>query len=166
MQRSHDLHGKWFLRRLFLWSNLTKALGIGRFVRYGPNRLVVNSIQGMHGSSSVIKAGGRGLTFPDIYGDNSSIQKSISYNTMVPFPGANTTATTIDKAQHKLMRRTLAGGFNLKNLVRFEDRIFDAIDKYCEVLLKCPRGADGWTWPLNMDKRSKSLPSPLPSLFS
>ena len=91
----------------------------------------------------------------DVYGFRNSLQKADSYNTMNPWPGVSTSATTINKAQHKPLRRTVARGLSTANLVGFEGALNNVIDHFCTILLKGPRDDQGWAEPRNMANYSE-----------
>ncbi|KAL2814050.1 cytochrome P450 [Aspergillus granulosus] len=65
-------------------------------IRYGPNRLLINSAPG-HKS---------------IYGHGANVQKSRAYEQISTIPGIHSSISTLDNARHKMLRRLLNQGLS------------------------------------------------------
>ncbi|KAL2419950.1 Cytochrome P450 monooxygenase AKT7 [Exophiala dermatitidis] len=104
----------------------------GDYVRYGPNRLLVNTADGLK----------------DIYGSTKQIQKSAGYNSMVH--RVPNTFTEINRAVHERKRRIVAHGFSDAALRSYEPRIMECISQFKDVLLESKKPGKEWTTPQNM----------------
>ncbi|KAF7959196.1 hypothetical protein EAE96_002711 [Botrytis aclada] len=114
----------------------------GKFVRQGPNKLIVNSQEGLY----------------NLY-LSKSVQKSYGYETMLPAPGAYNVFTAIDKDLHKFKRKVLSQGFADSSMRSFEPTILNHIDIFVQYLKDsaAKSGSDGWSAPVNMTKRCRYL---------
>lgn len=83
----------------------------GDFVRYGPDRLLVNTIDGVQA----------------IYGNPVSVTKSKVYDVMAY--GAHNILTMTDKKRHSHRRRILSQGFSESALRRYDDMICAQIER-------------------------------------
>ncbi|OCK81164.1 cytochrome P450 [Lepidopterella palustris CBS 459.81] len=106
----------------------------GDIVRFGPNRLLFNSSQGLH----------------DIY-HSKHVKKSKGYLAIIPAPGAYSVHTSIDKAMHRHKRRVLTQGLSDDVLRKFEPTLMNHIHLYIQRLMEGHgTTAEGWTPPKNM----------------
>lgn len=125
---------------------------IGPVVRYGPNRLLVNSSDGLHGMREGQPASRNVTNFLDIYGHCKNVRKSKAYLPMVPEEGAWCTLTCIDKSMHRCKRRLITQGLSDDALKAFEPSLLSHLDIFCRKL-----GGDlfqhngTWTEPRNMN---------------
>ncbi|KAF1975779.1 cytochrome P450 [Bimuria novae-zelandiae CBS 107.79] len=90
----------------------------GTFVRYGPNRLLVNSVNGLR----------------DIYSHGKNVQKSTTYLPMVPRKNTWSTLTTIDKQHHRFKRGLLRSQLRNQQLEESEPMMLQYIQKLCTKL--------------------------------
>ncbi|KAK0712587.1 cytochrome P450-like protein [Lasiosphaeria miniovina] len=107
----------------------------GRFVRFGPSSLSVNSNTGLK----------------DIYGFKANVSKSEFYDAFVN-PAPNT-HNTRDKAVHARKRRVLSRAFSDSNIKEVERYVVANVRKFCEALGDLGRAVDekrGWSAPKNM----------------
>ncbi|CEJ57899.1 hypothetical protein PMG11_06576 [Penicillium brasilianum] len=107
-------------------------LKYGDYVRYAPNRLLVNTTDGLK----------------EIYGSAKQIQKSPDYHTMTMRVASTFTET--DKKAHERKRRIVSHGFSDMALRAYEPRIMDNVDKLINRMLSNETGSDGWTESINM----------------
>ncbi|CZT25549.1 related to cytochrome P450 CYP3/CYP5/CYP6/CYP9 subfamilies [Ramularia collo-cygni] len=110
-------------------------LRYGDYVRYGPNKLLINDPTVMN----------------EIYGYRKNVQKSQSYMPLVPGGKGWSVLTCIDKDLHRTKRRLLAMGFSDASLKTFEPRMLE----HMRVLRsKLDSGsatdAHGWSTPKEM----------------
>ncbi|MCJ1388061.1 hypothetical protein MMC18_000905 [Xylographa bjoerkii] len=89
----------------------------GDFVRYGPNKLIIND-------QRAIK---------DIYGRNANVQKSTAYRAFETSPTAHDTQSTVDKVQHARKRRVIGQAFSDSALRSFEEHVLEHI----KIFVKC-----------------------------
>lgn len=95
----------------------------GKFVRYSPNRLNVNSAAGIK----------------DIYSSSSNVKKSKNYGAMVH--QALNTLTVRDKKDHGRRRRVISQGFSDAAVRNYEPSMLVLINRLCDRLLR-PIGED------------------------
>ncbi|KAF7712325.1 Uncharacterized protein PECH_003592 [Penicillium ucsense] len=107
-------------------------LKYGDYVRYAPNRLLVNTTEGLK----------------EIYSSAKQIQKSPDYQTMTLRVASTFTET--DKKTHERKRRIVSHGFSDGALRSYEPRIMENINKLIERMLSNNTGQDGWTDSINM----------------
>ncbi|KAL5362921.1 cytochrome P450 [Aspergillus floccosus] len=107
----------------------------GGFVRYGPNRILVNSAAG----------------FKDIYGSGKNVRKSSAYKALVH--GTPSTFTEVDKREHSWKRRILAQAFSTSALRLLEPHILGKINRFCKLALNGDGGTltkGAWSAPKNL----------------
>ncbi|THW14123.1 hypothetical protein D6D23_09503, partial [Aureobasidium pullulans] len=106
----------------------------GNFVRYGPNRLLVNTEQGMK----------------DIYGHGKNVTKSSAYAALVH--RVPNTFTVVSKKEHAWRRRVLSQGFSNAMIRVMETEILDYMKKLCQFMIEDDLAVvnGSWTSPKNM----------------
>ncbi|KAF2702911.1 cytochrome P450 [Pleomassaria siparia CBS 279.74] len=106
----------------------------GDFVRYGPNRVLVNSSVGQK----------------DIYKSGKNLHKSTAYMSLVH--RTPNTFTLSDKKEHSWKRRILTQGFSDSNMRAFEPVILADIAKLQRCMIEKERNesVQGWSLPVNM----------------
>lgn len=107
----------------------------GKFVRFGPNSLSVNS-------NTALK---------DIYGFKANVRKSEFYDAFV-HPAPNT-HNTRDKEVHARKRRVLSQAFSDSAVKGMERYVLSNIRTFCDAIGDLGREVDekkGWTTPKNM----------------
>lgn len=87
-------------------------ISIGNFVRYGPNRLLINTPQAVRA----------------IYGQGKNFKKSRAYAPHPFFPAVFSTHNCIEPSQHGRKRRIVAQGFSEGSLNAYEPRIIKQAD--------------------------------------
>jgi cytochrome P450 len=107
--------------------------------RQGPNRLVFNSVQALHGSFSTLYALLKKLTLSDIY-QNERLFKSQAYLVSQPLPDTYNLFNVIDKGLHRTKRRLIGQGVNEKAMREFEPVMAAHINTFVKELVKsCER---------------------------
>lgn len=118
---------------------------VGDYVRYGPNRLLINTAEGLR----------------DIYG-NGSISKIVKSDAYVPLVHrAPNTLTIRGGKEHAHRRRIMAQGLSEKAQRGYEHRILTHIVRFCNVMFpgqaeKRHEGERAWSEPMDMSKWCKS----------
>ena len=93
---------------------------IGKFVRYGPNRVSINSTTAAQ----------------DIYSVHSNVQKSQAYATFKHFFGdVDMSMTIIDKKKHAFRRRINVKALTPKAIKDLEDKILENVRYFCHGLV-------------------------------
>lgn len=110
----------------------------GKFVRFGPNRMSINS-------NTALK---------DIYGFKANIGKSPIYQVSSDYMHETNTVTARDKKVHGRKKRVLSQALSDSAMRAMEDHILHVVRKFCECLINGgansgePRsqtkGKDGW----------------------
>lgn len=124
----------------------------GAIVRYGPNRILVNDVQGMK----------------EIYGYSANFVKGKAYETLRITPVASVFNTT-DKNAHRRKRRLVAQGFSEAALRESEGCVLKHVDRFVNILLDGDhKEGEGKNWGTSKDvsihcKFEKSSYSPLNS---
>ncbi|EXJ68907.1 uncharacterized protein A1O5_07839 [Cladophialophora psammophila CBS 110553] len=119
----------------------------GDFVRYGPDRLVINSANGFH----------------DIYGHAKNIAKSKAYWALLGREEKWSVLTAWDKKVHGRKRRVIAQGFTEAAVRGYEPVIKENITILCKRLLAsdgrdaAPEASSAWSLPLDMSKFANYL---------
>ncbi|KAI9842226.1 MAG: hypothetical protein M1837_007371 [Sclerophora amabilis] len=90
----------------------------GKFVRFGPNRLSVNS-------NTALKT---------IYGANANVQKSTFYNVFTHFFKTSSTQTLVDKVKHGRKRRVLSYALSDRALKAMEEAVLQNVRTFCGYL--------------------------------
>lgn len=108
----------------------------GKFVRYGPNKLLVNTPRGTQ----------------DIYGFSKNVKKAKAYLPMVPEDGAWSSITMIDKKLHRNRRKTASIVLSDEAMKEFEPMVKRQLDLFCSRL---SAGSDSlssnaWSNPINI----------------
>ena len=113
----------------------------GTIVRYGPNRISVNSVDGL-------KA---------IYGSKANTRKSTVYSVFSHFFDRPSTETTIDVREHLRKRRALSKALSDKSLKALEGALWRNVKKLCRQLASGSGDStaeakilDGWSPPRDM----------------
>ena len=88
---------------------------LGKFVRYGPNRISVNS----------------NIALSEIYGCKANVKKSRFYKMYNIAKDISNTHSCIDRALHARKRRVLAQGLSTLALKAMEDRVTSHIRNFC-----------------------------------
>ena len=135
LYRIHQIYGVFQFRnnkstksKLTFWT--------GNIVRYGPNRISVNTVSGLQ------KA----------HGPKANTQKSQDfYNVFRHFFGSDSTLTTIDAESHGRKRRLLSQALSGKMVKAMENHILKHVRTFCdcvdgkpETSDQSPSGSDGW----------------------
>ncbi|KAH8723182.1 benzoate 4-monooxygenase cytochrome P450 [Phaeosphaeriaceae sp. PMI808] len=108
----------------------------GDFVRYGPDRILVNTVSGMK----------------DIYGPGKNVVKSKAYNAMVH--RTPSVLTIRDRKEHSARRRLIGQGMGDAAMRAHEPTIMTHVDNLCDQLAP----SDGtWSEPQNMAEWSNYL---------
>ncbi|KAH8878942.1 cytochrome P450 [Thozetella sp. PMI_491] len=102
----------------------------GLYVRYAPNRLLVNTSSGLK----------------QIYSHSAPVQKSMSYQALAH--RAPNVLTAIDKKIHSRRRRILAQGVSDASLRRYEPTIVAHVRRLCEQIK--PPGSSEWSEDRNL----------------
>ncbi|KAF2837802.1 cytochrome P450 [Patellaria atrata CBS 101060] len=106
----------------------------GKFVRYGPNRLSINSNQ----------------AWTLVYGKKANTMKSDWYDVWaVLSKDSPSIHTTRDKAIHTRKRRILSHSFSEKMLQTYEASLLSLVEKLTESIALAKRKS-GWTSPVDM----------------
>lgn len=135
-------------------------LAQGEFVRYGPDKLIVNSSEGMKGKQTQLWFKTPVLTrmVTDIYTQGKPLKKAESYHRDTPGSVYNT-ATVVDKIRHGKKEGYLVMD-SFKSLQALAHSIIHRVRVFCNGLeerkrylisLYLPR-VNGWTNPENMAK--------------
>ncbi|MCJ1385613.1 hypothetical protein MMC17_008736 [Xylographa soralifera] len=90
----------------------------GSIVRFGPNRLAVNSITGLQA----------------IYGTKANVQKSYWYHAFTHVFGSESTQTTIDPKLHGIKRRIISQALSEHAIRAMEPHILKNVRLFCEKL--------------------------------
>jgi hypothetical protein len=120
----HLLHQKYGIRPLrvspspliYLFYLLTTM--VGEIVRFGPNRISVNSIEGL-------KA---------IYGSKANTQKSSTYSLVNKYVGYPSIETVINKEEHVRKRRIFQRALSDRALRTMELALSDKLRLFCKLL--------------------------------
>ena len=91
----------------------------GDIVRYGPNRISINTISGLQG----------------IYGAKANVEKSDFYSTFSKFFGVPASVTIIDRAHHAIRRRITNQAFAMSAVRGMEGVMLDNIGEFCQELV-------------------------------
>ncbi|KAH8807260.1 cytochrome protein [Xylogone sp. PMI_703] len=114
----------------------------GDVVRYAPNRLLVNNVNGIK----------------DVYSHSSHVKKGLSYSVLPPTPAAVSTISAVDKVVHGKKRRIISQGLSESAIKGFEPAITTRIRKFCSLMAPendhqfegAPGSAGDWSTPRNM----------------
>lgn len=120
---------------IILSKNLT-----GSAVRYAPDRVLFDSVEAVKGIicfSSLVKRNHKAsylllISQTDIYGYNSNVIKSTTYNALLH--RAPNILTARDRKQHGKRKRIISQGFSDANLRSLEKLVISQIDNFCKVL--------------------------------
>ena len=134
----YDLHQK-YGRISLAWAHtqvrITLPLNLctGKIVRYGPNRISINSNTALR----------------DIYSVNANVRKSQAYATFKHFFGeVDMSMTTIDKKKHAFKRRVNVQALTPTAIKASEEMILENIRYFCDVCIGA--GTIEWTTPKDM----------------
>ena len=103
-------------------------------VRFGPNRISINTNTALH----------------DIYSVNANTQKSLVYSAFGHFFKVPTTMTTIDKKSHAFKRRVTVQALTPKSIKRLEELMLKNIRDFCRLLVDERSPAGEWSSARNM----------------
>ncbi|KAF2689058.1 cytochrome P450 [Lentithecium fluviatile CBS 122367] len=104
----------------------------GKFVRYGPNRLSINS-------AGALKS---------IYGAHANTKKADFYEAMQFYMDIPSTHCTVEKEQHSRKRRILSQAFSDKMLYAYEPLFVKTLEKY---LTRYEKAGDSWSEEYDMN---------------
>ncbi|KAJ0426173.1 putative cytochrome P450 [Aspergillus carlsbadensis] len=90
----------------------------GDIVRYGPNRLIINSEPGL-------KA---------IYGHGANVHKAKGYEKVTQVPNVHASLCTLDNARHKKLRRLLNLGLSDTNIRAMDGKLRDVASLFANAL--------------------------------
>lgn len=90
----------------------------GKFVRYGPNKISINSNVALH----------------DIYGFRSNVRKAQFYSAFPATKGSWSTHSAIDRAMHARKRRVLSQGFSDTAMKGLQPHILGVIRTFTEAV--------------------------------
>ncbi|TAQ91634.1 hypothetical protein B7494_g39 [Chlorociboria aeruginascens] len=118
----------------------------GQFVRFGPNRISVNSVEGL-------KA---------VYGAKANTQKSTYYSVFDHFFEYPSIETVIDKEHHMRKRRVLSRALSDRALKSMESVLSDKLRGFCDQFSVKPgyadeKAAEAWSDTKNMSELLKYL---------
>jgi cytochrome P450 len=145
-------------------------LHTGDFVRYGPDRLLINSADGFHGMSFPPLSLSQRVrvilnSSLDIYGHNKNVTKSKAYYSLMPPDLTHSVLSAWDKIVHGRKRRVIGQGFTEPAVRGYEPIIKENINIFCKTLLdgdgRVPPdspAADAWSPPMDMAKFGKAEP--------
>ena len=102
----------------------------GKFVRFGPNSVSVNS-------ATALK---------DIYGHGKNFRKSDFYKAFPAVPGVHNTHNSIRKEEHGRKRRVLSQAFSEAALKNMEYLVLDNIRLFCDQMEKLPGAKNCAHW--------------------
>ncbi|KAH8805473.1 cytochrome P450 [Xylogone sp. PMI_703] len=125
-------------------------LKYGTYVRYAPNRLMMNTNTALN----------------EIYGSKKPVKKAADYIVMAH--QAQNTLTFIDKVEHGRRRRLMSQGFSTAKLRSYEPKILKRVRNFCVAIrrgeIDIPLTAEGkkdptlkvgeWSAPIDMSKMS------------
>ena len=115
----------------------------GKFVRYAPDRLLIDSTRGLR----------------DIYGYGKPVCKAQSYAPMVQGEDGFSTPTCIDKKMHRTMRDKLSRELANNRVLALESKIHEKTDKFVALLVDKPKNwfQHSWSEPRNVNSYVKWL---------
>lgn len=116
-------------------------LTYGAIVRYGPNRILTNDVNGMK----------------EIYGFNANFAKGEAYKVM-RFSPVESVFNVMDKRMHRRKRKLVGQGFSEAALRASEGVVLRHIDVFLRELLDdddIPRENEGWGLPKDISDYSK-----------
>ncbi|KAF2867688.1 cytochrome P450 [Massariosphaeria phaeospora] len=121
----------------------------GTFVRFGPNRVSVNTAEGLQ----------------KIYGNKANTKKSSYYHVFGEVFHGDSSLTTIDNQLHAKKKKTVSTAMSESSVRGMEELILRNIRIFCESLgqsspeaaSKMPDGEKGWSEPKNMTDWSDYL---------
>ncbi len=105
----------------------------GSVVRYGPNRISVNTVTALQ----------------DIYSVRANTQKAQFYSVFSYFFKVPMIVTTIDRKDHASKKRILSQALTATAIKSMEDSILTNVRKFCQHLLD-EKPSRGWNEPKNM----------------
>ncbi|KAK5206973.1 hypothetical protein LTR41_007508 [Exophiala xenobiotica] len=105
----------------------------GPYVRYSPNRLLVNTTTGLK----------------DVYGQGKNFQKSKGYAPHPYFPTVFNTHNCIDKKMHGRKRRIVSQGFSESAMASSEQYVLEHVRNLCDGLIADAKPGD-WSEPRDM----------------
>lgn len=104
-------------------------------MRYGPNRISVNSASALQ----------------SIYSTQANTRKSQWYSVWVQFFKTDMSMSTIDRKKHAMKRRIVTRALNSAAVKQMEDRILKNIRRLCELLIDQEIQTE-WSTPKDMTK--------------
>lgn len=90
----------------------------GKFVRFGPNRLSINSAQASR----------------DLHNVNSNTFKADAYSSFKRFFGAEMSLTTVDHKAHAFRRRVNMTAITPTAVKEFEDQVTPHVDEFIDII--------------------------------
>ncbi|OHW97897.1 hypothetical protein CSPAE12_03515 [Colletotrichum incanum] len=114
----------------------------GDVVRYGPNRLLINTEAGLKG----------------IYGHGKNVRKAKSYHRISLVKGVEATQSVVDKAKHEKLRRILNQGLSDSHIRKFDTELKELAHLFASSLgsvkdrfvLDANAASEGWARAKNM----------------
>jgi cytochrome P450 len=105
----------------------------GKIVRFGPNRISINS----------------SAALPDVYGANSNVKRSRVYDSTAWFFGGTPSSnTTQDWKEHAFRRRVNIGAMAPRNIKSVEQQMLSNIRYFCDHLIE--ENVEDWGSPKDM----------------
>ena len=120
---------------------------LGDVVRYGPNRISINTAAGLR----------------EIYGFKANTQKSSSfYNVFAHFFHSDSTLTIVDRAVHGRKRRVMSQALSAPMVKAMEDHILKHVNIFCNCVIGRTDGSEtkattDWSSARNMTTWSSRL---------
>ena len=139
--RLHEKHGM-RLEDQKAVQYIALTMSLGTFVRFGPNRISVNTAEGLQ----------------KIYSNKANTKKSSYYHVFSDVFQGDSSLTTIDKQLHAKKKRTVSSALSESSIRGMEELILRNIRIFCEALgqsppesaIQTPDGEKGWSEPKNM----------------
>ncbi|KAL2811856.1 cytochrome P450 [Aspergillus granulosus] len=97
---------------------LTCICYLGDIVRYGPNRLLINSEPGLK----------------SIYGHGANVHKSKGYEQVTQVPNVHASLCTLDNTRHKMLRRLLNQGLSDINIRSMDEKMVNVASLFASAL--------------------------------
>lgn len=158
--RCHQQHGQ----RLEFTSSRHQLAHVrieGSVIRYGPDRIIVNSSNGLHGEMLTPSMKSCWLIpsiCEDIYGHGKNVVKSKSYAPIAHATGGLNVLATIEKTTFRRKRRLISQGFSTEALKDFEPRMLQLLNIFCSKIAEGSRlPHNEWTQSKNMRDWCKPL---------
>ncbi len=148
MLRCHQKYGSYYQDARFTQDLIVLS---GNIVRFGPDRLLMNSSTAVRGMPSSMRNEVHldlvlTLIAIEIYDHSKPVKTSKAFATLTRILGAQSLLTIIDKSVHRRRRRVINQGFSPEMLTRFEPAMVEHVRIFCDQLLKDRSDVrEGWT---------------------